>query len=159
MAVGGTGAPRLPSAPPEYDQVQMQTILTDIQATFDLQTRAKAEGYQVSNIVQDRTVNFRAATITGITAANPGVVTATGHGFVNDENVLVYGVLGMVEVNGGIFAVKNKADNTFELGTTNTSGFTAYGSGGIVLGTTLKEVSALVGTLIEDLIDAGVLGR
>ena len=159
MAVGGTGAPRLPSAPPEYDQIQMQTILTDIQATFDLQTRAKAEGYQVSNIVQDRTVNFRAATITGITAANPGVVTATGHGFVNDENVLVYGVLGMVEVNGGIFAVKNKADNTFELGTTNTSGFTAYGSGGIVLGTTLKEVSALVGTLIEDLIDAGVLGR
>ena len=159
MAVGGTGTPRLPSAPPEYDQIQMQTILTDIQHVFDLQTRAKAEGYQVSNIVQDRTVNFRAATITGITAANPGVVTATGHGFANDENVLVYGVLGMVEVNGGIFAVKNKADNTFELGTTNTSGFTAYGSGGIVLGTTLKEVSALVGTLIEDLIDAGVLGR
>ena len=157
--VGGVGYPRLPSAPQEYNFSQMQSILNDIQNVFDLQARAKAEGYQVSNIVQDRVVDFRAATITGITAVAPGVVTATAHGFVNDENVLVYGVLGMVEVNGGVFAVKNKADNTFELGTTNTSGFTAYGSGGIVLGTTLKEVAALVGTLIEDLIDAGVLGR
>ena len=157
--VTGIGVPRLPNAAQEYSQRDMQILINDIQTAFEMQSRAYAEGYQVSNITQDRTVDFRTATITGITAANPGVVTASGHGFVNDENVLVYGVLGMVEVNGSIFAVKNKTTNTFELVTTNTSGFTAYGSGGIAIATSLKEVAALLGTLIEDLIDAGVLGK
>ena len=55
------------------------------------------------------------ATITAITKADPGVVTAASHGFTNGDIVLIRGVKGMTEVNGNKYAVANKADNTFEL--------------------------------------------
>ena len=142
--------PILPQAPQTYDPAVFQRIINELQNYFNLSARALAEDYVLSNVTQDKTVDLRTATITGITAANPGVVTANGHGFSNDENVMVFGVLGMVEVNAGIFAVKNKATNTFELGTTNTSGFTAYGSGGIAIATNIAEIGGLLGALVED---------
>tara|TARA_Y100001937_G_scaffold19814_1_gene27415 strand:+ start:7344 stop:9332 length:1989 start_codon:yes stop_codon:yes gene_type:complete len=74
-------------------------------------------------------------TITGITQANPGVVTASSHGFSNGDDVIISGVVGMTQVNGITFKVANKTTNTFELqnydGTNiNTSAYTAYASGG-----------------------------
>ena len=68
--------------------------------------------------------------VTGITQANPGVVTATAHPFVNGDTVKLTGVAGMVEVNGVTYTVANKAANTFELSGINTTGFTAYTSAG-----------------------------
>ena len=44
-------------------------------------------------------------TISGITAANPAVVTATSHGYENGDEVLISGVSGMTEVNGIRFLV------------------------------------------------------
>ena len=75
-------------------------------------------------------------TITGITQANPGVVTISSHGYSNGDHVIITSVVGMTEVNGKTFKVANKTTNTFELqdvdGTNiNTTGFTAYTSGGI----------------------------
>ncbi len=75
-------------------------------------------------------------TITGLTAANPGVVTATSHGYSDGDFVIITGVVGMTEVNGKTFKVANKTTNTFELqdvdgNNVNTSGYTAYSSGGI----------------------------
>nr|BAR28441.1 putative tail tubular protein B [uncultured Mediterranean phage uvMED] len=75
-------------------------------------------------------------TISGITKANPAVVTATGHGYSNGDEVVISGVVGMTEVNGKRFLVANKATNTFELtdkdGTNiNSSTFTTYTSGGV----------------------------
>ena len=74
--------------------------------------------------------------ISAITKANPGVVTATSHGYSNGDFVNISGVVGMTEVNNKTFKVANKATNTFQLtdidGTNvNTTNFTTYGSGGI----------------------------
>ena len=75
-------------------------------------------------------------TISGITAANPAVVTSSSHGYSNGDFVNISGVVGMTEVNGKTFKVADKTTNTFELqnvdGTDiNSSSFTAYSSGGI----------------------------
>jgi hypothetical protein len=74
-------------------------------------------------------------TITGITAANPPVVTATAHGFSNGEQVKISGVTGMTEVNRESYLVANVTANTFELQDLDAvnidgTGFTAYVSGG-----------------------------
>ena len=75
-------------------------------------------------------------TISGITAANPAVVTATSHGYENGDEVLISGVSGMTEVNGKRFLVADKTTNTFELQDKdgvdiNSTSFTAYSSGGV----------------------------
>jgi hypothetical protein len=75
-------------------------------------------------------------TITAITAANPAVVTSNSHGYSNGDFVIISGVVGMTEVNGKTFKVADKTTNTFELqdvdGTDiNSSGYTAYSSGGV----------------------------
>jgi hypothetical protein len=74
-------------------------------------------------------------TVSGITKANPAVVTASSHGFSNGDFVILSSVVGMTEVNGKTFKVADKTTNTFELqdvdGTDiNSSSFTAYSSGG-----------------------------
>ena len=75
-------------------------------------------------------------TISGITQANPAVVTANSHGYSNGDEVVISGVSGMTEVNGKRFLVAGKTTNTFQLtdkdGTNiNSSAFTAYSSGGV----------------------------
>jgi len=75
-------------------------------------------------------------TITGITQANPAVVTATSHGYDNGDEVLISGISGMTEVNGKRFLVADKTTNTFELQDKdgvdiNSTSFTAYASGGV----------------------------
>ncbi len=75
-------------------------------------------------------------TITGITQANPAVVTASSHGYSNGDEVVISGVSGMTEVNGKRFLVADKTTNTFELQDKdgvdiNSSSFTAYSSGGV----------------------------
>lgn len=71
-----------------------------------------------------------AKTISGITAADPAVVTATAHGYENDDVVYISDVEGMTEVNGFTFTVANKTNDTFELSGTDSSAYTAYTSGG-----------------------------
>ena len=70
--------------------------------------------------------------ISGATAANPCVITATGHGFSNGDKVSIRGVVGMVELNlETAYTVANKATNTFQLLGVNSTGFTGYTSGGV----------------------------
>jgi len=75
-------------------------------------------------------------TITGITAANPAVVTSSSHGYSNGDFVTISSVVGMTEVNGKTFKVADKTTNTFELqdvdgNDINSSGYTAYSSAGV----------------------------
>lgn len=102
--------------------------------------------------------NIRAkarATITGITAANPVVVTAAAHGFVDGDLVTLYGVEGMTEVNNRTFLVVKDSANAFHLHTlegtdVNGTAFAAYTSGGyahhrgVKLATTDKTVENIV---------------
>ena len=89
-----------------------------------------------------------ATIITDVTQATPGVVTAVAHGFSDGNRVKITGVVGMTELNGKIFTVTNKGDDTFELEDDNgtdiaTGGFTAYDSGGTAtLSTRLDQVHA-----------------
>lgn len=76
-----------------------------------------------------------AKTITGITQANPGVVTSNAHGYSNGDVVDISGVVGMTQVNGKRFIVAGAAANTFQLtdesgANVNTTSYTAYSSGG-----------------------------
>jgi hypothetical protein len=70
--------------------------------------------------------------ITGATAANPVVITATSHGYSNGDRVYVTGVTGMTEINNREFTVANVTTNTFELSGVDGSGFSAFVSGGTV---------------------------
>lgn len=82
--------------------------------------------------------------ITAITKAAPVSITASSHGFVDGWRVAVQSVLGMREINA-----KNKPPratdfhkltyvdaNTIALNDTDSSGFTAYTSGGYLVGYT-----------------------
>lgn len=78
-----------------------------------------------------------AKTITGATQANPVVITSNAHGFRNGDDVEVWGVGGMTELNNRRFRVANKTTNTFELNDLygnpiNGVTYTAFTSGGNV---------------------------
>lgn len=68
-------------------------------------------------------------TVTGVTKANPGEVTAASHGFSTGDQVYLDGIVGMTELNGRRFTVTSTGANTFTIGV-NTTGYTTYSSGG-----------------------------
>lgn len=67
--------------------------------------------------------------ITGITQANPAVVTCVAHGYSTGDRVLIDGVSGMTEINKYTARVTVINANSFSLDL-NTTSFTAYSSGG-----------------------------
>lgn len=71
-------------------------------------------------------------TITGITAANPGVVTATGHGLAVGDVVVFQDVVGMTQINKRIAVVATVPTADTFTTDIDTSGFSAYSSGGNV---------------------------
>ena len=76
-----------------------------------------------------------AKTISGITKANPGVVTASSHGYSNGDYVIISSVVGMTELNGRQFKVAGVTTNTFQLqdmdgNNFDTSSLTTYASAG-----------------------------
>lgn len=91
--------------------------------------RSRAMNSQGSAVyIQDDDATTSAITITGITAANPGVVTSTAHGRLEGDVGTFAAIGGMTQLNGTTGIVANPTANTFEIG--NTTGFTAYTSGG-----------------------------
>lgn len=78
--------------------------------------------------------------VTGITQTNPPVVTSVAHGLSNGNLVHISGVVGMTELNGRIFRVKNPTANTFELYHANNNSVDASGYGAWVSGGTIYAV-------------------
>ena len=103
-----------------------------------VQTYILEFGNQYIRFYKDKgIITESAVSISGITQANPAVVTATSHGYNNGDHVIITSVSGMVQVNGKTFTVANKTTNTFEIqdvdgNNVNSSSFTAYASGGSV---------------------------
>lgn len=87
-----------------------------------------------------------ALTITGITQANPAVVTYTGTDPYSGDQMYLDAIVGMTELNGETFYIANVngGANTFELAGVDSTTFTAYSSGGTAqrLGATLDNVGA-----------------
>jgi hypothetical protein len=86
------------------------------------------------------TAEAAADVITGITAANPGVVTSASHGITAGSIVRIADVVGMVQVNNRAFVAGTVATNTLELRGVDTSNYTAYGSAGNMYAQTMSEV-------------------
>lgn len=78
-------------------------------------------------------------TITGITAANPAVVTSAAHGFANDDVVYIDGVIGMSSINSKTYTVANQATDTFELSGVDSSAYGSYSSAGSAYSYVAKE--------------------
>ena len=75
-----------------------------------------------------------ATTISAATKANPVVITDAGHPYLDDDTILITGVVGMTELNGRRYKIANKTANTYELKTggnnVDSTNFTTYVSGG-----------------------------
>lgn len=79
---------------------------------------------------------YNPKTVTGITQADPAVVTCTAHGFDDGDRVKLFSVEGMTEVIGKTYLVSNSTTNTFEItdvygNDIDSTGYTAYTSGGV----------------------------
>lgn len=86
-----------------------------------------------------------AKTITGITKADPGVVTSTSHGLANGAYVYL-SIQGMHQLNGRVARVANQAANTFELEGIDTTLFDTFTSGTaeeITFGTSITTATNL----------------
>ena len=70
------------------------------------------------------------ANISGITKANPAVVTATAHGLRNNDIVAIASVGGMTELNGRSFEITVINANSFSLKGEDSTAHTTYTSGG-----------------------------
>ena len=92
-------------------------------------------------VIKDGGFVLKSATISGVTQANPAVVTATAHDFNNGELVTITGVVGMTELNGNTYTVANATANTFELQGIDSTLFTAYVSGGTAVSNALFELT------------------
>ena len=94
-------------------------------------------GDQVMRVIRndEQVLDATDKNITGITQANPGVVTSASHGYSNGDIVYIDSVGGMIELNGRNYIIAGATTNTFTLqdlfgADIDTTGFTAYTSGG-----------------------------
>ena len=87
--------------------------------------------------------------VTGITKANPAVVSCSNHNLVNGKQIALLDVLGMTQVNGNNYTVTIVDKDSFSIGIDST-GFGAYTSGGfvgvddVVLNYLIEDVSAWI---------------
>lgn len=86
-----------------------------------------------------------AQAITGITKANPAVITATGSDYPEGAVVKPLGIVGMTELNGKLIVVDDPAADHFEAFDFDTTTYGAYGSGGTLSQVDFAEFCELTG--------------
>lgn len=82
-------------------------------------------------------------TISGLTAADPGVATSTAHGLADGDYVKFTVTSGMPQLNGRIIRVDNKTTDTWETEGLSTASYDAFVSGyanEITFGTTFSSL-------------------
>lgn len=72
------------------------------------------------------------AVITAITNANPAVVTSAGHGRADGDVIKITDVVGMTELNDGVYVLDVVDANSYRLLGVDSSDYGVYVSGGIV---------------------------
>lgn len=86
-------------------------------------------------VIDGQFVTETATNIIGVSAANPGVITDPGHGYVNGDWVFISDLNGMTPLNGRTLIVANVTVNTYTLtdvygNAISTVGYPPYISGG-----------------------------
>ncbi len=113
----------------------IKTVATDADVTgvYQVPSILTTNGFTPFSLggVWDATVR----TITGITNANPGVVTSATHGFTTGDIITISSVVGMVQLNTNRYKVVVINANTFSMtdlfgNPVDTSAFGTYVSGG-----------------------------
>jgi len=89
-------------------------------------------------------------TISAITKANPGVVSSPAHGLLLGAVGKIAAVVGMTELNGGLYVVDNPVTGTFELAGTDTTNYSTYTSGGTFAPVTFSSICELTGVNQQD---------
>lgn len=101
------------------------------EASFYNDVQWEADSVTANTITVASDITGSGTAITAITQANPGQVTAAGHGLSDGDIVYICDVTGMTEVNGNVFTVTVVDDNNFTIGV-DTSAYTAYSADGYV---------------------------
>lgn len=84
---------------------------------------------------QEGIITETAKNITGLTAANPGVITSASHGYASGDEIFISGIVGPDSLNGQFYKVVYINANTYSLtdldgNVIDTTALTAYSSGG-----------------------------
>ncbi len=88
-------------------------------------------GAQSMRVIKDGGyVTETAKAVVSITQANPAVVEVTGHGWSNGDRIFLSGIGGMSELEGRYATVAGVTANTFQLQGVDSSGYSAFTSGG-----------------------------
>jgi len=118
----------------QNDVFRQETFQFSDEETYILEfTPGLLRIYEDGNI----TLNTTSFALSAATQADPVVITAVGHTYIDGDQVRIESVVGMTEINERFFTVRNPVGNTFELedlfgNSVDGTGFTAYSSGGSV---------------------------
>jgi Flp pilus assembly protein TadG len=131
---------------PEAKQTPYYSRMAIVPYSIGVNLGAKADGARgpaiaATNITGASWAAAASKSITGITRASPGVVTANGHGLATNDYVWISGVNGMTQINNRAYrAVRIDANtvslqyqsggNWYALNTTNSNGYSSYSSSG-----------------------------
>lgn len=105
----------------------------------------KFQGSTIEVLVDFSASSSPGVSVSAITSASPPVVTATAHGLSDGDVVKLTDVVGMTEVNGGVFIVESIDANSFSLLSVDGTGYATYTSGGFVNEATLSNWCELTG--------------
>ncbi|MES2861691.1 MAG: ubiquitin-activating E1 FCCH domain-containing protein [Pseudomonadota bacterium] len=86
-----------------------------------------------TNITAITWANTTPKAVTAATKASPVVITAAAHGYANGDKVVIWGQTGMTQLNGRIFTVANKTNNTFQLSGVDGRYYSTFATGGTLV--------------------------
>lgn len=119
---------------PAGDCISIQTVIDSASTGNTTGVLETTNGFTWAGVAAGFTTEQK--TISGATAATPGVITTSAvHGLTDGDRVIIQDVVGMVELNSNTYQVDVLTTTTFALqdfkgNSIDTSGFTAYSSGG-----------------------------
>lgn len=105
------------------------------------------DSVQIADVVGMGVPSGSTATITDASQADPCVITAASHGLTTGDTVRITGVTGMTELNNAEYTVTIIDPDSFSLDDTDSSGFTAYVSGGSAEKILAASVNDFAGTI------------
>lgn len=113
-----------------------------------------------TSVLVRKSASFIDKAITGATNANPVVMTVPNHGFANGTRVMHDGVVGMTQINGVWYTVKNVTTNTYELWSLDATPVTVDGTSfGVFSGTGTPAAHLMANLSVNTLVHVDNTGK